>query len=320
MKKLLLLIFLALFLTSCNAISAREPSNSQSHTSALSKEALSPFTQFENLKTEGSTEIDGEQVDKILRLYGIFDSLQAKVNNEGYAGSFYTDVGISGFSVGEKKAAVLSLTKGHLYIYVMFSNSHDKWVVDGFVYQNEKDKPDFRIERSGDGTMYWLVLKHEANHGTGLQLYEEIWYSPDGSIAAEFPAEGSTLFFPENINPEANAYFSCSPYYDGASKISLSYSISFEYGYKDNYQNNGTYTFQSKYRPVVRENWEYDLKTEQLKFVSCDPALSETLIPTEHTTSPEYGILQGYIDFYGTRLEDNKINTLDEWEKFMDLK
>jgi hypothetical protein len=203
----------------------------------------------------------------------------------------------------------------------MFSNSGDKWIVNGFAYQNERGEPEYRVVQSSDGKRYWLVVKHESNHGTGLYIYDEIWYNPDGSVAAEYPLEGSTLFFPQMIEPAANTYFSTSANYDGDSTISLSYSVSFVYSYKDSFQTPGyVYKFQSEYCPVLRENWEYDLKTQQLKFVSCDPAIPESFSTMKHVVSADYGILQGYIDFYRTRLWDKKITTLAEWEKFMELK
>jgi hypothetical protein len=315
-RVLLLLIILAFILTSCNAVSPNHPSNSQLQPSVKSNEALSPFTQFENLKKRGETGFNSEQVDNILRSYGIYDRVLAKIPKEDYI----EDVRISGFSIGNKKVAVLLINKGHLYIYVMFSNNNDKWIVDGFTYQNERDKPEYRVEQSSDEMRYWLVVKHEANHGTGLQIYDESWYNPDGSVAGEYPVEGSTLFFPQIIEPGVNTYFSTSAYYYGDSKVSLSYSISFEYFYKDNIQDYGFYRFQSKYCPVIRENWEYDLKTKQLNFISCDPALPESFSTMKHVATAEYGILQGYINFYRMRLGDKKITSLGEWEKFMGLK
>lgn len=315
-RELLLLIVLSFILASCDAVSSGHPSNLPTLTSVKQNEELSPFIQFQNLKRE-ETGIDSEQVDDILRLYGIYDSIWTKVPEEAFTNSYCRDVRISGFSIGDKKIAVLLINKGHFYVYVMFSNSNGKWTVDGFAYQNERDEPEYRVEQSEDGTKYWLVVKHEANHGTGLYIYDEIWYNPDGSAAAEYPIEGSTLFLPEIIKPCADTYFSTSAFYDGNSKISLSYSISFVYGYKDNFQDNG---FRSEYRPVIRDYWEYDLSTQQLEFISCDPALPEGLSAMKHAVSAEYGILQGYIDFYRTRLGDKKITTLGEWEKFVGLK
>lgn len=288
-------------------------------TSVELKAVSSPFTQFETLK-RGEIGFDSEQVDDILRSYGIYDSILAKVPKEVYNDALCRDVNISGFNIGNKKVAVLLINKGHLYIYVMFSNNSDQWIVDGFAYQNERDKPEYRIERSGDGTRYWLVVKHEANHGTGLYIFDEVWYNPDGSFAAEYPVEGSTWFFPETIEPYVDTYFSTTAYYDGDSKISLSYAISFVYGYKDNSQDSSYYKFRSEYHPVIRDYWEYDLKTQQLGFISSDPALPEGFSAMKHAASSEYGILQGYIDFYKTRLGDKKITTLGEWEKFVGLK
>lgn len=316
----LLLIILILTLVSCNTSSTSNPSNSLSKTPVEPADALSPFTQFESIK-RGETGINGEQVDNILRSYGIYEKILEKVTQNVYNDSSYYDVKINGFDIGNKKVAVLLIDKGHLYIYVLFSNSGDKWVVNGFAYQNEREKPEYRIEQSSDGTRYWLVVKHEANHGTGLYIYDEIWFNPDGSIAAEYPLEGSTLFFPENIEPAANTYFSTSANYDGDSTISLDYSVSFVYSYKDGIQNpEYTNKFQSEYRPAIRETWQYDLKTQQLKFVSSEPALPQSFSAMKHKVSAEYGILQGYIDFYSTRLGDKKITTLAEWEKFMELK
>lgn len=319
-RRLLFLVVITFVLTFCNAISPGNPSNSQSLTSVESNEVLSPFTQFANLKNRGEMGINREQVDNILRLYGIYDRVLAKVPKEDYTNSISLDVTINGFNIGSKKVAVWQINKGHMYIYIMLLNNFDKWIVNGFAYQSERDKPEYRVEKSSDETKYWLVVKHEANRGTGLQIYNEIWYTPDGSVAGEYPVEGSTLFFPQIVEPEANTYFSTSAGYDGDSKISLSYSTSFEYGYKDNSQDFGSYRFESKYRPVIRENWEYDLKTQQLKFISCDPALPQSFSAMKHVASAEYGILQGYIDFYRTRLGDKKVTTLAEWENFMGLK
>jgi len=319
-RELLLLVVITFILTSCNAISPSHTSNSQSLTSVKSKEVLSPFTQFENLEKRGEMGINSEQVDNLLRSYGIYDQILSKVPKEDYMNSIYSDIKIDGFSIGNKKVAVLQINKGHMYIYVMYSNDSNKWIVNGFAYQNERGKPEYRVEQSSDETKYWLVVKHEANHGTGLQLYDEIWFNPDGSVAGEYPVEGYSLFFPQIIEPEANTCFSTSAYYDGDSKISLSYSISFEYEYKDNFKDFSSYRFKSKYLPVIRENWEYDLKTQQIKFISCDPTLPQSFSTMKHVVSAEYGILQGYIDFYRTRLGDKKVTTLEEWENFMELK
>lgn len=313
-RKLLLFVAGIFILSSCNSITTGgQALNSQSP-------ALSPFTQFENLEKGGEMGIDNEQVDNILRSYGIYNKIMAKVPREEYTGSNYSDVKISGFSIGNKTVALLQINKGHLYIYVMLSNSGDKWIADGFAYLKERFKPEYRVEKSNDNTKYWLVVKHEANHGTGLQIYNETWYKPDGSVAGEYPAEGSASFFPQSVQPEANTYFSSSADYDGDSRIHLSYSISFEYDYRYNSQDEGSFRFTSKYLPVVLEHWEYDLKTQRLQFTSSYPALPQTFGEMKHTSSSVYGILQGYIDFYRTRLGDKKVTTLEEWEKFMELK
>ncbi len=319
-RKLLLLVVGIFILTSCNSISTGgQALNSQSPARLKSGEALSPFTQFENFEKGGELGIENEQVDSILRSYGIYDKIMAKVPREDYTGSNYSDVKISGFSIGNKTVALLQINKGHLYIYVMLSNSGDKWIADGFAYLAERFKPEYRVEKSNDNTKYWLVVKHEANHGTGLQIFNETWYKPDGTVAGEYPVEGSTLFFPQSVQPEANTYFFSSADYDGDSRIHLSYSISFEYDYRDNPQDEGFY-FTSKYRPVIREHWEYDLKTQRLQFTTCDPALPQNLVGMKRKVSSDYGILQGYIDFYRARLGDKMVTTLEEWEKFMELK
>ncbi len=319
-RELLFLVVFTFILTSCNAVSSDHSLSSQPLSPVKSNnEVLSPFIQFENLKKGEDLGIDREQVDNILRSYGIYDKVLAKVHKEDYTNLNNLDVRIDGYNIGNKKVALLGISKGHIYIYVLLSNNSDKWLVNGFVCQNERYKPEYRVEQSIDKTKYWLVVRHEANHGTGLQIFDEIWYNPDGSVAGEYPVEGSTLFFPQIVEPEANTYFSASAAdYDGDYKINLSYSISFEYGYKDNSQDLNRYRFQSKYSPAI-EYWEYDLKTRQLKFISCDPALPQSFTAMKHSASSEYAILQGYIDFYGTRLGDKKITTLEEWEKFMGL-
>jgi|GEM_PF-3071424 len=313
----LLLIAITLILTSCNAVPPNNSSASQAQTSMKSKEVSSPLTQFENLERNGDMSFDGRLLDDLLRSYAIYDRLLEKVPKEDYLDSICSDIKINGFSIGNKKVALLQINKGHLYIYVMFSNKKDKWIVDGFTYQREREKPEYRVEKSGDQAKYWLVIRHEANHGNGLQLFDEIWYNPDGSVAGEYPSEGSALFFPELVIPEANAYFSASVDYDGDSRVYLSYSISFEYTYGSNTKDSGLYALQSKFRPAVRDNWEYDLKTQQLEFISCDPGLPQGFSRMEQVASADFGILQGYIDFYRTRLGDKKVATLGEWEKFI---
>ncbi|OPX43314.1 hypothetical protein CLHUN_28620 [Ruminiclostridium hungatei] len=316
-RELLLLIVITLILTSCNTVPSNNSSASQFIQPMKQKEVLSPFTQFENLERNEDMVFNSKLLDDILKSYGIYDRLLEKVPKEDYIDSLCSDIKINGFSIENKKVAVLQIIKGHLYIYIMFSNSDDKWMVDGFAYQKEREKPEYRVEKSSDQAKYWLVIRHEANHGSGLQLFDEIWYNPDGSVAGEYPVEGSALFFPEMVVPEANAYFSASVDYDGDSSIYLSYSISFEYTYKSNAKDSGLYGLQSKFRPAVRDNWEYDLKTRQLKFLSCDTGLPQGFSRMEHLASDDFGILQGYIDFYRTRLGDKKVATLGEWEKFI---
>ena len=319
-KKSLLLIAITIILTSCSTTVPSGSSNSPTLTSVKQNEMISPFTQFEKLK-RGEAGIDSEQVDNILRLYGIYDRVLEKVPNEIRSVPFCDDVRISGFNIGNKNIAVLLINKVHTHVYVMFSNSDDKWIADGFACQTERYEPEYRIEQSSDGARYWLVVKHEANHGTGISIFDEIWYNPDGSQAAEYPIEGYNLFFPENVEFGAEAQFSTSADYDGDSKIHLSYDISFVYGYKDELQDDSVYyRFKSEYRPAFFDSWEYDLKTKQLKFKSSHPDLPEGFSTMKHVVSGEYGILQGYVDFYRTRLGNKKINTIEEWEKFMEVK
>lgn len=313
-RKIFLVVTFTLILPSCNII----PPKNSLDTKAETNTVPSPFSQFEYLEMTTEMGIDSEQVDNILRTYDIYERIMEIITETGYAESHYSDVSISGFNIGNKKVAVLLIEKGHLYIYVMFSNINDKWAIDGFTYQNERFKPVYRIEQSSDRTKYWLVIKHEANHGTGLQIFNEIWYNPDGTIAADYPIEGFTEFFPQMIKPAANAEFSASTYYDGISTISLSYSISFIYHYKDNKLNkDGLHYFKCEYNPVIREYWEYNLKKQQLVFSSSEPALPESLRMVNHESSAEFGILQGYIDFYSIQLSDKTISTLEEWEIFI---
>ncbi len=316
-RALLIIIVSILLLTSCNAAPSNDSSASQALQPIEQKEVVSPFTQFESLERDADMGFNSRLLDDLLKSYGIYDRLMGKVPKEDYIDSPCSDIKINGFNIGNKKVAVLQIIKGHLYIYIMFSKNEDKWIADGFAYQKEREKPEYRVEASGDQTKYWLVLRHEANHGSGLQLFDESWYNPDGSVAGEYPVEGSALFFPQMVIPEANAYFSASVAYDGDSRVYLAYSISFEYAYKSNSKDSGFYGLQSKYRPVVRDNWEYDLKTGQLKFLSCDPELPQGFSSLEHVASADFGILQGYIDFYRTRLGDKKVSTLGEWEKFI---
>lgn len=322
-KKSLLLIACTFILTSCSTTVPNNPSNSPTLTSVNQNEVLSPFAQFENLK-RGEIGFDSEQVDNILKSYGIYDrvleKVEEKIPKDVYIDAACDDLRISGFNIGNKNIALFLIKKSHLHVYVMFSKNNDKWVVDGIACQNERFEPEYRVEQSSDGEKYWLVVKYEANHGTGIQIYNEIWYNPDGSEAAEYPLEGYDLFLPEMVESGAETYFSTSASFDGNSKIGLSYRIKFVYGYKDNYQDSDNYKFKSEYRPVMFDSWEYDLITKQLKYKSSYPDLTEGFSALKHVVSGEYGILQGYIDFYRTRLGNKKITTLEEWEKFMGVK
>lgn len=321
-KICILIIALTFVLSSCSSastasITVNSQANTQTSCSAASDEVLSPFTQFAKLK-EGDTGFDSDQVDNIFRSYGIYDELFTKITN--YNVPICTDIKVNEVNIGNKSAAVLLIQKGHLHIYVMFSYSNDKWAVDGFTYQNERFEPIYRIEKADDGTRYWLVVDHEANHGTGVHIDDEIWYNPDGTVAAEYPIEGYDLFFPQQIVPETAAYFSTSASYDGDSIISLNYSIRFVYYYKDNFKDEANYyESSSEFRPIISYGWEYDLKSQQFKYVSCYSDLPAGFSTMRHESSSEYGILQGFIDFYKERLGDKKITTLEEWEKFIDL-
>lgn len=305
-KKLILLLPFILIFASCNIIPLE---NSLVETSTVP----SPFSQFEYLEKTTEIGIDSEQVDNILKTFNVYEEVMEEVIESGNAEAHYSDVSISGFNIGNKKVAVLLLEKGHLYIYVIFSNCYDTWTTEGFVCLNERFKPEYRIEQSSDGTRYWLVAKCETNHGTGLQIFNEIWYNPDGTVAADFPIEGYTAFFPQMIKPAANAKFSASADYDGNSKISLSYAISFLYHYEGEFDLD---KYICEYSPVIREYWEYNLKTRQLEFITSDPALSESFKMLNPEMSAEFGVLEGYIDFYGIHLSDT-ITTLEDWEKFI---
>jgi hypothetical protein len=306
------MVFLACIfaLTSCNTVPAKDSSDF-----AEGKDSFpSPFSQFENLEKTAEAGIDSEQVDNILRTYNIYEELMEEATETGNIEAPYSDVSIRGFNIGNKKAAVLQIVKGHLYIYIMFSKFNDKWTTDGFTCLNERYQPEYRIEQSSDSTKYWLVIKYEANHGTGLQIFNEAWYNPDGTIAADYPLEGYAAFFPQMIMPAADAKFSASADYDGNSAISLSYAISFMYHYESKDDVN---KYVCEFSPVIREHWEYNLKTLQLEFIASDPALSESFSMLNHEMSAEFGVLQGYIDFYGIQLRDKTIATLEEWERFI---
>lgn len=335
-EKILLLFVISLFFSSCSIIQpgntndtlSAEPTGSENSVNPAGTEnslnpagpenVISPFVMFERIKKSDGNIIDSIQVDSILKAYDIYDKIAEKVAGNDFSESEYSDAEISGFSIGSKKTAILLLRKGHLYIYVIFSNEKDKWKADGFACHNERFEPVHRFENSSDGEKYWLVIKHESNHGTGLQIFNETWYNPDGSIAAQYPVEGSTEFFPQNIEPAAYAYFTAFADYDGKDTISISYSVNFEYSYKDSFTNHShVYKFKSDYSPVIREYWKYDLQTQQLDFVSCSPDLPESFSTLEREASPAFGILQGYIDFYRTRLGNRKITTLEDWESFI---
>lgn len=302
--------------TNTESVTANSQTGTQTNSSAASDEVLSPFTQFAKLKKVDAG-FDSDQVNNILRSYGVYDELHSKISD--YNGPVCTDIRVNEVNIGNKSAAVLLIKKNHLHIYIMFSYGNGKWAVDGFTYQSERFEPAYRIEKADDGTRYWLVVEHEANQGTGIHIDDEIWYNPDGTVAAEYPKEGYDLFFPQQIEPEAAAYFSTSASYDGDSIIYLSYSIRFVY-YKDNFKDESNYyESSSEFRPLIRYDWEYDLKSQQFKCVSGNSALPAGFHMMKHETSPEYGILQGFIDIYKERLGDKKIITLEEWEKFIGL-
>lgn len=283
------------------------------------KAMLSPFEQYEKLKFE--EENNDDQVDDILRTYGIYDKILENIPKEEYINTKLSNISIDGFRIGNKQCAMLLINKGHLYIYVMFSTiDNKKWLVDGFTYQMEREKPEYRIERSSNNENYYLVIKHEANHGTGLRIFNEIWYKSDGLVVAEYPIEESTLFFPELIEPTAMANFCTTANYNGESTIYLSYRINIEYSYKETSKNQGLSEFRSKYLPVIYENWEYDLKTQELIYVSSEPEFFGEYNTIKHRVSDEYGIIQGYIDFYRSKLGNNKITSLAEWENFIEIK
>ncbi len=310
-KLILLVLFIFLF-TSCSTITRKESSYNQIVTSIES----SPFSQFEGIEQTAQDGVDSEQVDNMLRSYDIYDKIMEKVSETEYTRAPYSNLSVSGFNIDNKKVAMLLLEKMHLYIYVMFSNINNTWTVDGFAYQIERYEPEFRIEQSN--TDYWLVIRYETNHGSGLQIFNEVWYNPDGTVAADYPIEGYTEFFPQEIKPSANATFSSSAYFDGDSTISLPYTINFNYNYMDSYEGKDFMNrFKSSYSPILRENWAYNLKNQELEFVSTEPDLPESFKEIDHEASADFGILQGYIDFYRIQLGNKTISTLEEWERLI---
>ena len=269
--------------------------------------SLSPFAQFESWSNdESGVYTDGKRISDTLKQYGILDSILTDINNDDLTNFNACAAEISGYSVKDKKVALLLLKQGGFHIYVLFSESGNAWKCDGYTYQRERFEPEYRIEKSDDGSLYWLVLKHESNHGTGTTLFDEIWVNPDGSIAAQYPLSGWVDFYPENTS-YASAEYSCSnPYYDGGSKIILDYTIKFSFNYKEK--------FQSVYSPVVREYWVYDLQKSEFAFKNAEPDL-----PFEkNTVSDDYGIIAGYLDYYKTRVEEQAISSIEEWENLME--
>ncbi|MBF4693753.1 hypothetical protein [Fusibacter ferrireducens] len=314
----ILMILLTGFFTSGNMTEREQftklPTGIQDNTS----EYFSPLDQFETLDREGVW-VDGEQVEALLKSYGVYDPIMAfNENNE----SIYTDVKICVEMVGDKKVAILLIEKGHNAIYVMFSKCDNQWIADGFASQSERFRPEYRIEKTSDGMKYWLVVKHEANHGTGTALYDEIWYRPDGTIAAEYPLEGDALCFPKQMPlGRAGVHYIANPDFDGKSKIHLAYSVCFTYDYESDFGEAGfKNVFQSEYRPSIRDYWAYDLTTQKLEFLSSHPVLPEHLSEIEHKVSDEYGVVKGYIDFYDSRLGYKKITSLAEWQDFIELR
>jgi len=308
--KILFILIIVTFMTSCNTSNFAEPALKDTGGT------VSPFVLFEDLKKE-DTGLSNNQADTILKAYGIYDRVAEKAGEDYFAEAIYDDVRIDCYNAGNKNIAILSIRKGHLFIYVMFSDKNSRWEVDGFVCQTERDKPEYRVEQSDDGERYWLVLGHESNHGTGLNIYDEIWYNPDGTIAAEYPVEGSALFLPQAIKPEAHACFSASASYDGDNSIYLSYTVNFEYDREKAFKDYGFYSFKSKFSPVIRDYWVFDLVKKTLEYVSSDPPLHEMFSSIKHEVSDEYGILQGYIDFYRMKLGNKEITTPEDWEMFM---
>lgn len=271
----------------------------------------SPFTQFDVLECD-ETGFPGEQVEKLFQAYGIYEEIQGIITKTGYEDFTHCHIHINGFSVGDKKGAIILLNKGNLFIYVMFSGEDGQWKVDGYTYHDERYEPEYRIEKSYDDSEYWLVVKYEANHGMGSSLINEVWYNPDGSIAAQFPIEGYSVFLPDNIQTGASIYFTGTSYYHGGSLISLHYSVSLEYEYKEGYR--------STYSLVPNENWEYDLQSHQFRFVSAYPHLPDYMGTVEHVASDDHGIMHGYIEFYKEQIGDKKITHLEEWESFLECR
>ena len=168
---------------------------------------------------------------------------------------------------------------------------------------------EFQRWRKVAGYKTWVKPRY------GITDFNETWYNPDNP-QAQYPVEGSTEFFPKILNP-VYAYFTALQTMTG--KIQYPYLLGeFWIQLKDSFTNHShVYKFKSDYSPVIREYWKYDLQTQQLDFVSCSPDLPESFSTLEREASPAFGILQGYIDFYRTRLGNRKITTLEDWESFI---
>ena len=274
----------------------------------------SPFSQFENfMSDETGLYTDGTCIKSLLNTYGILDQLSIEIFNESSYDFKLCTTKMDSFMVGKKKVALFFIKQGHLHIYVMFSMTNKTWGSDGFVYQNELNEPQYRIEKSNDVEKYWLVLKHNVNHGLGLQLYDEVWYNPDGSIAAQYPLSGSITCFQLNMNNSIWAEYSSSPYFDGECTITMAYFIQFHYSYRKG--------FISTYLPVIREYWAYYIDKYKFEMIESDPSLPENFNITYYdaTLEGDYSILGRYFNFYKRQLAYKNISSLAEWEEFIKI-
>jgi len=105
-------------------------------------------------------------------------------------------------SLKDKRVAVIIFQEGyHIQDYLMYEKPvGGAWSLTGMATQNDRYLNDYgwcdyHIIVDDSGYNYWLEITTEVGHGTGLSIYNQIWYNPDGTEALQYEANGYTLLF-----------------------------------------------------------------------------------------------------------------------------
>ena len=252
------------------------------------------------------------QLSMIIKAY--FTAKASDIYNQ----TFWTIAQIDNFrymrridrTLSYKRVAVIIYQGHHNQVYLMYEKPVGGiWTLNGMAAQNDRyinDNGwcDFHIVIDDSGEYFWLVLTTEADHGTDLSIFNQIWYNSDGSVALQYQAHGYTLLFCEqdandnwySADMDFSSRFSLSTYNNGIyARIQYDENFGYPVGSR-----------QSVYRAHDYATYCWNLEFNRFVFVEKESSLKPVALSDNR---PEWEMLTNK---YAYRSNEPAIS-IDEW-------